>query len=240
MLMYRCKHFIYLCGMVFYSFSVVAQQNISDSLDSKKREIFSPVKQTDRYLKPAAIIIPTTFLLYGLLKPAINGIQNIDNNIKADVLKKYPTFHTNADDYLMWSPSAALYVLEAFNVKTKHKFKEKLILEGGSLLVTAGAGFVLRKITGNMEVYNKQGTKFPSGHTANAFRAAEIFHQEIKDKNKLLSYAGYVAATSVGTLRILNKNHLLTEVLAGAGLGILSTKLTYWLFNKATHNKYNH
>ena len=75
-------------------------------------------------------------------------------------------------------------------------------------------------------------TKFPSGHTANAFRGAEILHQELKESNKLLSYSGYIVATAVGVLRIYNKDHLLSEVLAGAGLGILSSKLTYWIFDK--------
>jgi membrane-associated phospholipid phosphatase len=36
----------------------------------------------------------------------------------------------------------------------------------------------------------------------------------------------------VGVLRIYNKQHYLSEVIAGAGLGILSTKLTYWIFDK--------
>ena len=44
-------------------------------------------------------------------------------------------------------------------------------------------------------------------------------------------------ATAVGVLRIYNRDHLLTEVLAGAGLGILSTKLTYWIFDKVKHGR---
>jgi hypothetical protein len=34
-----------------------------------------------------------------------------------------------------------------------------------------------------------------------------------------------------------NKNHLLTEVLAGAGLGILSGKLTCWAFDTIKYRK---
>lgn len=192
----------------------------------------SPNKNTDRYLKPQALIIPTSLLLYGCLKPAIRGIQNVDDDIRAQVLKQYPNFKTSAADYLMWAPSAALYTLKALNVPTKHSFKEQLVIEAGSIIITGGVGIVMRKISGSMNVYNKDDTKFPSGHTANTFRGAEIFHQELKDSHKVLSYAGYFMASGVGALRIINKNHLLTEVLAGAGLGILSTKLTYWIFEK--------
>lgn len=189
------------------------------------------------YLKPPALIIPAAFLLYSSLKPVVSGIQNLDNDVMAHVKNKYPAFHTNADDYLMWSPSASVYVMDAFKVKTKHSFKEHLILDAGSIIITGGIGYAMRKISGNIAAYNTQGTEFPSGHTANVFRGAEIVHQELKGSNELLSYSGYLVATTVGVLRIYNKQHFLTEVLAGAGLGILSTKLTYWIFDKVKYNK---
>ena len=234
----------FLFFLVFLHFTnvVMGQLQLQDSGKYNKARKLMVIQNenTERYLKPSALIVPTSFLLYGCLKPAIKGIQSFDDNIKAQVLSTYPNFKTNADDYLMWVPSAALYTLKAFNVPTKHNLKEQLIIEAGSIIITGGVGLVMRKISGNMEVYNKQGTKFPSGHTANAFRAAEIFHQELKDTNKVLSYAGYIVAAGVGTFRILNKNHLFTEVIAGAGLGILSTKLTYWIFEKVKYSKVKH
>ena len=224
-----------LALMLFLSGNIFGQQLFLQDTLRGKPIIYKDTKDAERYLKPAAIITPTAFLLYGCLKPAITGIQNVDDNLRASVLRKYPTFNTHAADYLMWAPSVALYAMDAVHVKTKHSFKEQLFLEAGSLIITGGAGLLMRKISGNMDVYTKHGTKFPSGHTANAFRGAEIFHQELKADHKFLSYAGYVVAAGVGTLRIINKDHLLTEVVAGAGLGILSTKLTYWLFEKVQH-----
>ena len=191
----------------------------------------------ENYFKKPALILPVTLLTYGLLKPIIPGIKTADKNLWAQVKSSYPNFHTTADDYLMWAPSSSVYLLDAFSVKTKHSFKEHLILDAGSILVAGGIGFVMRKISGNIEVYKMDGTKFPSGHTVNAFRGAEIFHQELKETHKILSYSGYVIAVAVGTLRIYNKAHYLTEVLAGAGLGILSTKLTYWAFDKVKRVK---
>src|ERR1019366_5980968 len=139
----------------------------------------------------------------------------------------HPGFHTNAEDYFMSVPSASIYLLDACKITTKHTFKEHLILDAGSIIITGGIGYAMRLISRNIKVYTTQNTKFPSGHTANAFRGAEILYQELRYKNKLLSYSGYLVATSVGVLRIYNKDHLLTEVLAGAGLGILSSKFTY-------------
>ena len=192
---------------------------------------------SENYFKRPAIILPATLLMYGLLKPVIPGIKNADKNIWAQVKTSYPNFYTTADDYLMWAPSSSVYVLDALSVKTTHSFEEHLILDAVSVIVAGGIGFVMRKISGNIEVYKADGTKFPSGHTVNAFRGAEIFHQELKETHKVLSYSGYLVAVAVGTLRIYNKAHYLTEVLAGAGLGILSTKITYWAFDKVKYRK---
>lgn len=191
-----------------------------------------------RYFKPAAIIVPTTFLVYGCLKPVIPGIENLDTRIWEDINKNHPDFYTSADDYLQWVPSVSIYLMDAFKVKTKHSFKEHLLIDAGSIIITGGAGYVMRKIGGNIEEYNTHGTWFPSGHTANAFRGAEIVFQELKDNHRVLSYSGYLVASAVGALRMFNKQHLLTEVLAGAGLGMLSTKLTYLVFDKVkAHTK---
>lgn len=210
-------------------------------------QIMNPLSDTARhhdvshsnYFKPGSLIVPGTFLVYSALKPAVTGIQTLDNTIMADMKKNHPNFHTDAADYLMWVPSASIYTMDAFKIKTKHSFKEHLLIDAGSIVITGGIGYVMRQISSHMEVYNSQNTEFPSGHTANAFRGAEIIHQELKDSHKILSYSGYLVATTVGVLRIYTQQHLLTEVLAGAGLGILSTKLTYWVFDKWKFRKRN-
>lgn len=186
----------------------------------------------ESFLKPAGLIAPGALLVYGGLKPVINGIPKLDDRIKASVQQRYPGFHTNAANYLMWAPSASVYAMDALHVKTAHNFREHLIIEAGSVLITGGIGYGMRLISRNIDVYNTSDTKFPSGHTANAFRGAEIVHQELKKTHPVWSYSGYIVATGVGMLRIYGKEHLLSEVLSGAGLGILSTKLTYWIFNR--------
>lgn len=225
-----------LYPFLLFSFYVSAQDTLKVNLSALNSSTFTE-SQRAHYFKPAGIIIPGSLLLYGCLKPAITGIQRTDDDIMASVKSNYPNFHTKADDYLMWAPTASIYLMDALHVKTKHIFTEHLILDAGSMAVAGGVGFVMRKISKNIDVYNTQNTKFPSGHTTNAFRGAEIFHQELKGVNPVLSYSGYLVATTVGVLRIYNKNHLLTEVLAGAGLGILSTKLTYWVFDKVKDKK---
>jgi hypothetical protein len=184
-----------------------------------------------------ALVLPGSMVIYGALKPLVKGIENIDENIYKKIETNHPYFYTNSEDYLMWAPSASIYILDAFKVKTEHHFKEHLMVEACSIIITGGIGFAMRLISKPITEYNTHNTEFPSGHTANAFRGAEILHHELQDRYPLLSYSGYVVAASVGVLRIYNKDHLLTQVLAGAGLGMLSTKLTYWIFNKVKFKK---
>ena len=39
----------------------------------------------------------------------------------------------------------------------------------------------------------------------------------------------YVVASGIGVLRVWNERHWATDVLAGAGIGILSARVAYWL-----------
>ena len=110
----------------------------------------------------------------------IKGIHNIDENIYAHIQTSHPSFQTNAAEYLMWAPSASVFALNAANIKTTHNFKEHLIIEAGSIIITGGIGYALRIATHNVSDYNTHNTQFPSGHTANAFRGADILHQEPK------------------------------------------------------------
>jgi membrane-associated phospholipid phosphatase len=71
---------------------------------------------------------------------------------------------------------------------------------------------------------------FPSGHTANAFMGAEFLYQEYKDVSPWYGIAGYVVATGTGLFRMYNNRHWFSDVVAGAGFGILSTKVAYWIY----------
>ncbi|MGN6533243.1 MAG: phosphatase PAP2 family protein [Ginsengibacter sp.] len=225
------RFYLFLPLLFFNFFSCIYAQD-SMHISKYASDTIQKKGNGNPYLKPTALIIPATFLIYGGLEPVISDISKLDNRIMSDVQRRSPYFHTNASDYLMWLPSATVYGLDAFKVKTTQSFKQHLILEAGSIAITGGFGLGMRIISRNIKSFNKANTDFPSGHTANAFRGAEILHQELKQTNNLLSYSGYFVATAVGVLRIYGKEHYLSQVVAGAGLGILSTKITYWAFEK--------
>ena len=43
---------------------------------------------------------------------------------------------------------------------------------------------------------------------------------------------GYAVAAATGYLRIYNDRHYINDVVAGACIGVISTKLAYWLYPK--------
>lgn len=222
------KSFLLFSSILWYS--VVYGQNSIQSLPMIK--VFPEVNSKDsHYFRFKNIVLPATFLIYGALKPVVPGIQNIDARIMDNIVREHQMFHTKIDSYLMWAPTASLYALDAMKIRMRHHFKQHLLIDLGSIFITGSLGYAIRKATSNIKDYHTYNTKFPSGHVANAFRGAEILYQELKQDNPLLGYSGYVAATAVGVIRIYNKAHLLSEVIAGAGLGILSSKITYWLFD---------
>ena len=45
-----------------------------------------------------------------------------------------------------------------------------------------------------------------------------------------IGVAGYAVAAGTGFLRMYNNRHWLTDVIAGAGFGILSAEAAYWLY----------
>lgn len=53
---------------------------------------------------------------------------------------------------------------------------------------------------------------------------------EYKDVSPWIGVAGYAVATGTALARIGHNEHWLTDVIAGAGIGILGTKAAYWIY----------
>ncbi|MDZ7898076.1 MAG: phosphatase PAP2 family protein [Arcicella sp.] len=150
--------------------------------------------------------------------------------------QNFPNFHNKIDDLMQFAPHGAVFALDWIGVKSKHNFKDKvgLMLTGG--IITLGTVLVLKSTTDEFRPDNSSANSFPSGHTANAFFGAAVLAEEYKDQSIIYPILGYSAATATGVFRILNNRHWASDVLVGAGVGILSAKAAYvvypWLKEK--------
>jgi membrane-associated phospholipid phosphatase len=133
------------------------------------------------------------------------------------------------DDYLQYLPGAAVYGLDFAGVKAKHNFKERTFVMVSSHLFMALSVTALKHGTGIVRPDGSAANSFPSGHTATVFTGAHVLFREYKDTSPWIGVAGYATATATGVMRILNRRHWLSDVAAGAGLGVLCAEAGYLL-----------
>jgi len=144
-------------------------------------------------------------------------------------MNNYPDFKTRVDNYIQYAPAVAVYALDAFGLKAKNKILKQTLLLAGSQALMSTVVYPLKAIS-NVERPNGAGFRsFPSGHTATAFVAATYMHKEFGHLSKWYSIGAFSMAATTGALRILNNEHWLSDVLAGAAFGILAVNTTYWL-----------
>jgi membrane-associated phospholipid phosphatase len=175
------------------------------------------------------LLVPSAFITAGLIAATDNDVFD-RYEIHAERQEHLPYFRTHIDNYLQYTPIAAVYALNLAGVKGAHNIVNQTALIIKSELFMMAMVLPLKKLTAVPRPDTGAPTSFPSGHTAQAFAAATFLHMEYGKDHPLYSVLAYTAATSVGVLRVMNNRHWVSDVLAGAGIGILSTNLAY-----ATH-----
>jgi hypothetical protein len=175
-------------------------------------------------------IPPVAFITYGVLSFHVNGIRQIDYDIHNDRQADHPGFKTNLDNISQFLPAVMVYGLNIAGVKGKHNFADRTALYVLSEGIFAGSTFITKKTSNRLRPNAADRYSFPSGHTGNAFASAEFLNQEYGDISPWYSIAGYTIAATTGVLRIYNNEHWFSDVVAGAGVGVLSTKLAYLIY----------
>ncbi|WP_162127745.1 phosphatase PAP2 family protein [Flavobacterium phycosphaerae] len=209
---------------LFFVFQLKAQQPNAVSADS-----IQPKTNIKLDLKYQQFIIPTVFIGYGIIGLESGQIKGFNAGINEEVTEHIDKKIT-VDDFSQYLPMASLYGLSALGVKGKNNTKDKTIILATSYLLM---GLTVNAFKQTASVKRPDGTSynsFPSGHTATAFMGAELMYQEYKDVSVWYGVSGYLVATGTGIFRMYNNRHWFTDVVAGAGIGILSAKAGYWLY----------
>ncbi len=175
---------------------------------------------------PKQLIVPASLVAVGSWGTCNNGFQKVNHSIRNTMKAWRNNQYFHADDYIQYLPVASNLALGVLGVPAKHTFKERLA-------VTATAYIAMGMFVGCIkiaaDVRRPDGSalnSFPSGHTATAFVGAELVRTEYG-----LGYgiAAYSLACGVAFLRLYNERHWLSDVIAGAGFGIVSVRIGYWL-----------
>ena len=172
------------------------------------------------------ITFPVILIGAGLYAMTDNEVLN-RYEIKEERDEHSPTFRHHLDDYLQYSPIVAVYGLNAMGVNGQNNLANRTALLIKSEMIMSVLTFSLKKLTAVPRPDTGEPTSFPSGHTAQAFAAATFMVKEYGHKNVLYSISAYTVATGIGVMRVMNNRHWASDVLAGAGIGILATNLAY-------------
>lgn len=174
------------------------------------------------------LIIPTVLIGYGVVGIESDQLKLFNTEIKEEINEDIDEKIT-IDDFSQYVPAVSVYGLNALGIKGKHNLKDRTIILGTSYLLMSASVLSLKSITKVERPDGSGFNSFPSGHTATAFAGAEFLWQEYKDVSVWYGISGYIVAVGTGAFRIYNDKHWLTDVAAGAGIGILSTKVAYWI-----------
>ena len=178
-------------------------------------------------LKLAQMIAPVLCVGAGVVGIGNDWVESQDNIIR-DGLKGNNKL--TIDNYMQYVPTASVYLLNLCGVKGRHDFIDRTVILGMSWLMMGMITNTMKLSIGERRPDGSSRNSFPSGHTATAFMGAEFLYQEYKDVSPWIGISGYLVASTTGFFRMYNNRHWLDDVIEGAGVGMLSTKLAYWLY----------
>jgi PAP2 superfamily len=221
---------LFVCIAIFGSLICNAQQ-VVDSTTSLQTSVNNGVSKKGHVTsKYKALILPTTLIAYGIIAQGNNGLKQLDKSTQASIETNHVGYKTKIDNYLQFIPAVSVYTLNAFGEKGKNNLRDRTMIYALSTIISTGIVTPLKHITKVVRPDGSSDNSFPSGHTTTAFANAEFLRMEYKDISPWYGIAGYAMAVTTGTLRVYNNRHWVSDVVAGAGFGILSTKLAYWIY----------
>ena len=176
-------------------------------------------------------IFPSVLVAYGVTSLHANAFLSVNYTFKEYIYSERSSKQkTSIDNYLPFLPVAAVYGLNVIDIEGKNNFSDRTMILSLSGIIMGTAVFSIKNLAGETRPDGSDKYSFPSGHTAAAFATAEFLRQEYKDVSPWYGVAGYSMAVMTGYLRMYNNRHWMGDVVAGAGIGIISTRLAYWIY----------
>ena len=139
-------------------------------------------------------------------------------------------FKTEIDNYTQYFGPAMVFGLKLAGVEGRSTWPRLLASTAMSYGIMAAFVNGIKYTAKEMRPDGSTANSWPSGHTATSFVGATLLHHEYgMTRSPWYSIAGYGVATATGIMRVLNNRHWVSDVMSGAGIGIMSTELAYAL-----------
>ena len=134
-------------------------------------------------------------------------------------------FYYPFDDTIQYIP-LALELGLGFCTPHQRTFTDRLLVTATGFAAMSATTLTLKHFTASRRPDSDATNSFPSGHTATAFLGAELVRQEYGTG---WAVGAYGIATLTAVMRVHHNRHRVEDVLAGAGIGILSAQVAYRL-----------
>ena len=194
--------------------------------EATKKVRFPNLDESTKF-KGTQLIAPLTLVAVSTFGTWDKKAKQVNLSIQSGFEKWRGDHRAHFDDYCQYLPAVSYLALGFTGAKSRHNFKERLLALGTSYIamgiMTNSIKYTVREPRpNNVDEHNS----YPSGHTATAFMGAELVRREYGTGYGI---AAYVVACGIGVMRIYNNRHWLNDVMAGAGIGILSAQIGYWM-----------
>jgi membrane-associated phospholipid phosphatase len=173
-----------------------------------------------------ALAVPTLLIGYGAYTFNGGGFYT-NQEAQRDIHRLFPKNNSRVADYLIFAPYLELGAVALAGVESRNDRINVLLVIAKSEAIMLSSTFIVKALSHEERPDGSDNLSFPSGHTAQAFLAASIVHTEFRDKSQWYGVGAYAIATSVAGLRMIVDKHWQSDVVAGAGFGILSAHLAY-------------
>lgn len=223
------KKKIFCCIYFLFSLTVsclVAQEPPVDTI------VVKHYKGNNYSYNPNKLFLPGFLIASGASITSMRFLKGLDWELNDELAIERPHAQLHLDNYLMYVPVVSVYALNLAGVKGRSNLTDCSLIYLTSLIYVNVITQSAKKITHVRRPDGSNYRSFPSGHTAQAFASAEFLRIEYGQRSPWYAVSGYALAGVTGYLRMYNNKHWCSDVLAGAGVGILSTRLAYWTYAK--------
>lgn len=216
--------------LLVLNFGLIRAQDVPSPWDTVAYQNYIKSQAKYKTKLGKSLIVPSIMIATGLsFIGDFNPVYN-SNKAKRDIRKHFSGFNNSLDDYLIFAPYAEFGILTLLKIKCKNDFINTTILIVKSELFMTAMVFPTKYLSHQLRPDSSDYHSLPSGHTASAFVAATIVHKEFRHLGPWYGVGAYTLATGVAAFRMLNNKHWLSDVVTGAGIGVLAAHLAY-----ATH-----
>ena len=209
------RHNILIIILLCHCTILPAQEVIGDSV------LYEPCG-----FRPQQLIVPSALIAVGAFGVSNGWLCSIKQDVRDGFQDLRGDSRFKADDYLQYLPVVANLGLGWIGAKPRHPFRERFAATATAYLAMGVMVNTTKLLANEKRPDSDAQNSFPSGHTATAFMGAELVREEY---GNAYGTGAYIFATGIAFLRLYNDRHWLNDVLAGAGIGILSARIGYWL-----------